>query len=97
MIDSHVPYVAVLRSDLVLLAKYRKFVHYGTCNVIVKRFADKRYAICTGYLGDHRGVSSGVKNTDQFIMRGAHMGVVLPSHYRYERRIDNLYEIQNVS
>jgi hypothetical protein len=38
-----------------------------------------------------------VYNMDQFIMYGAHMDVVLPSHFRYEQRIVNLFEIQKVS
>jgi hypothetical protein len=94
MIDSHVPYVAFFRSDLV----FSYFI--GPCSVIVKRFAvkrfaDKRYAFSTGHFRE--SLRGGVYNTDRFIMRGAHRDVVLPSHYRYERHVDNLFEIQNVS
>jgi hypothetical protein len=68
------------------------------CNVIVKRLTDKHYTFDTGHLGNHRIVSSGVCMIRiSYNARRAHMDVVLPSHVRYERRFDRLFEIQNVS
>jgi hypothetical protein len=68
-------------------------------NAFVKRFADKRDAIVTGHLGKYRKVSSRmhVYNTDRFSMQLTHMCVDLSFLFRYERRIDNVFEIQNMS
>jgi hypothetical protein len=82
MNGSHVPYFAVF---------------FVRSHFIVKRFAETHYPISTGHHGNHHGVLSDVCIIWITVYPSIHMDVVLPSHSRYERRIGNLFEVQNVS
>jgi hypothetical protein len=65
-------------------------------NVNIKRFADKHSQSEPDISGTTPSLAGCVYNTDPIIMRGTHMDVVVQSHFRYERCIDMLFELQNV-
>jgi hypothetical protein len=55
------------------------------CNVIVKRFADKHYAICTGHLGNHcECVVYNTEWTRKRVHTKSHRDVLLLFNFRYE-------------
>jgi hypothetical protein len=88
MIDSHVPYASVCRSDRVFLTKKKNCVPYtkilmhlsSVAPTSVTKLLQKQHRTSRRVL---RSLVGCVYNTDRFIILGAHKDGVLPSHFRY--------------
>jgi hypothetical protein len=90
---THVPYASVCRSYHVFLATYGNVYLMGTRMPLSSVTPTSVMQLLHNNIGHLVGC---VYNTDRIIRQSANCDVVLPSHFRYERHIDHLFEIQHV-